>query len=76
MVTALSVKAGGQVDGALESSVRLGCYSPFVGVKYYTLLDSQGVAEGKTQIGAAGWHVPEVKQPKDRNTNAQLPLAA
>ena len=35
----------------------LGSYSPFVGVRYYRVLDDLDVSEGRNKIGAVGWRV-------------------
>ena len=56
-------------------SAQLGSYAPFSGVKYYTILDEQDVAEGKNKIDTIGWRrsrssVEIVSKATDRKPNS------
>jgi hypothetical protein len=54
------VEAAPQTDSRMthrepESGTYLGSYMPFVGVRYYLILDEEDLARGRNRIGPVGW---------------------
>lgn len=36
-----------------------GSYMPFAGVRYFTILSEENIADGKDRIAAIGWRLPK-----------------